>query len=171
MKGAIQVKKIKHWLSGTILTIAAVGQIVLTILCYRENGTDWIRNTGWIILWISAIFGWLPIRTFRKWGKVKGRGYMRTTVLVDRGIYGIVRHPQYVAGMLMGIALPLIAQHWIVAVPGVIVIAINYIDTVEEERAAVVKFGEAYERYRETVPRINFISGCVRKFSRGKKGV
>ena len=49
--------------SATILTIAAVGQIVLSFVLYNENGSATVSNIGWIILWISAIFGWLPIFT------------------------------------------------------------------------------------------------------------
>ena len=39
--------------------------------------------------------GLLPIITFRRKGGVaKGESYIKTTVLVDTGIYAIVRHPQ-----------------------------------------------------------------------------
>ncbi|MBM4029289.1 MAG: hypothetical protein FJ280_28415, partial [Planctomycetes bacterium] len=70
-----------------------------------------------------SIFGWLPIFTFKKMGGVsKGQSYIHTTALVDRGIYAIVRHPQYLAGILMGMALPFISQHWLVAVPGGVVV-------------------------------------------------
>ena len=86
---------------ATILTIAAVGQIVLAFLFYNPEGNELLINIGWGVLMLSAIFGWLPIFTFRRKGGVKGKGYIRTTVLVDRGVYGIVRHPQYLAGVLL----------------------------------------------------------------------
>ena len=61
-----------------ILTITAAGQIILTFLFYNKDGSETICNTGWIILWISAVFGWLPIFTFNKWGGVsKGRAGRR----------------------------------------------------------------------------------------------
>jgi protein-S-isoprenylcysteine O-methyltransferase Ste14 len=100
--------------------------------------------------------------TLKKWGKPKGRGYIRTTVLVDHGIYAIVRHPQYLAGILMGLALPLIAQHWIIAVLGAIAIIIYFKDTFVEEKSSFEKFGEEYKRYKESVPRLNFIIGLTR---------
>jgi hypothetical protein len=72
---------------ATILTITAVGQIILAILLHNQDGNVAVTNIGWVILWLSAIFGWLPIYTFRKWGSVpKGKGYLHTTVLVDRGV-------------------------------------------------------------------------------------
>lgn len=144
------------------LIIAAVGQIVLAIVLYEPDASAAVINTGWGILWVSAIFGWLPIFTFRKKGEVKGRGYIQTTKLVDSGVYAIVRHPQYLAGVLMGIALPLITQHWSVLALGVVAAAIYYVNTFEEEKSNIEKFGQAYQRYMETVPRLNFILGIVR---------
>ena len=164
------MKNVKAFVSATSLTIVVVGQIILSFVLYNENGSSLIRNAGWIILWISAVFGWLPILTLKKWGKPEGRGYIRTTVLVDRGVYAIVRHPQYLAGMLMGLALPLIAQHWIIAILGAIAIVIHYIDTFAEEKSAIEKFGEEYERYRKSVPRVNFIVGLARLLCHRREG-
>lgn len=164
------VKNAKTIVSATILTIVAVGQIILSFVLYSENGNSTVRNAGWIVLWISAIFGWLPIYTLKKWGKTKGKSYVHTSVLVDRGIYAVVRHPQYLAGMLMGLALPLIAQHWIVAILGAIAIVIYYADTFAEEESNVERFGQEYERYKESVPRVNFIVGLVRLLRRRSGG-
>jgi len=150
-------------IKATILTIAAVGQIILSFLLYNRNGNETIINVGWVILWISAIFGWLPIITMKKVGGVpKGKSYMQTTKLVDRGVFAIVRHPQYLAGMLIGMALSLIAQHWIVAVLGCVVIIVNYLDTFDEEKSCIEKFGDEYIEYTKKVPRVNFILGIIR---------
>ena len=156
-------KNSRTMISALILTLAAVGQIILSYFLYNVDGNIIIRNLGWVILWISAAFGWLPILTLRRWGKVpEGKGYMHTTKLVDRGVYAIVRHPQYLAGMLLGVALALIAQHWIIAILGAVVVLISYIDTFGEETSCIAKFGEDYERYMERVPRVNFVLGIVR---------
>lgn len=115
---------------ATILTLASVGQIILAIFLCNKDGTAAAVNLGWLILWLSAIFGWLPIYTLKKWGGVpKDLSYIHTTVLVDWGIYAIVPHPQYLAGMLIGLALPLISQHWAVALLGVVVVIMIYISS------------------------------------------
>lgn len=158
-------------LLGIILTFVAVGQIVLSVVLYNREGIDWLANAGWIVLAISAIFGWLPILTLRRKGGVpKKKSYMQTTRVVDSGIYGIVRHPQYLAGVIMSIAMPLIAQHWLVAVFGAVAIFIHYLDTFSEEKSCVEKFGDDYRRYMERVPRMNFLLGMVRKLSRRRRG-
>lgn len=156
------IRNVRFFFSAAILTIATVGQIVLCLLLYKKNGDSVIRNIGWVILWISALFGWLPVFAFRKWGNIpRGRSYMHTQTLVDRGVYAIVRHPQYLAGILMGIGLTFIAQHWIVAIFGVVVV-MTCLDTSEEERNCSQKFGKAYEQYKKKVPRLNFILGIMR---------
>ena len=145
-----------------ILTIASVGQIISAILLYDPGDSVFLINTGWIVLMFSAVFGWLPILTFRRKGKVKGRGYIHTTVLVSSGIYRIIRHPQYFAGVLIGIALPMITQHLLVAILGLIVVVTNYLNTYDEEKKCIEKFGEEYKQYMENVPRMNFFLGIIR---------
>jgi protein-S-isoprenylcysteine O-methyltransferase Ste14 len=162
----------KSWdvLSGIMITIAAVGQIISSFLLYNENGSTAVTNIGWGILWLSAVFGWLPIFTLRRWGSVpRGESYMQTRKLVDKGVYAVVRHPQYLAGILLGIALTLIAQHWIVGVFGAVFVLITYVGTFQEERSCVEKFGQDYERYMESVPRLNFLAGIVRVLLRKLK--
>ena len=164
----------KRWVNkstiilSTILTIAAGGQIILAFLLYNENSSSLVRNIGWAILWLSAIFGWLPIFTLQKLGGVpKGKSYVHTTILVDREVYAIVRHPQYLAGMLMGVALSLITQHWIVAMLGFVAVITYYVSTFEEEISAIRKFGEDYKQYVERVPRMNFLLSIIRLIKAG----
>ncbi len=157
------MKNTKMIVSGILLTVASVGQIVLAFVLYDSEANTDIINLGWVILWISAIFGWLPILTFRKLGGVaKGQSYMHTSVLVDRGVYAIVRHPQYLAGILLGLALPLISQHWLVAALGIAVIVITYLGTFDEEKSNIAKFGDEYRQYMTRVPRVNFLLGIGR---------
>jgi len=44
----------------------------------------------------------------------KGKSYVGTTRLVDTSLYAIVRHPQYLGGILFNLMLMLLAQHWLV---------------------------------------------------------
>ena len=160
--------KTRDVILAVLAAFISVGQIVLTILLYAEDANVAVRNTGWGILWVSAIFGWLPIFTLKRWGGVaKGKSYIHTTQVVDRGIYSIVRHPQYLAGILMGIALAFIAQHWIVSVFGVAAVVVYYVSTFDEEERALEKFGDDYSKYKQRVPRVNFLLGIVRAVRRG----
>jgi len=147
---------------GLILTAADLGQIAAAWLLYDPQVNALIINLGWAILALSAVFGWLPIFTFRSRGEIKGRSYIHTTVLVDIGVYRVVRHPQYLAGVLLNIALPLITRHWLVVILGIIGMAVIYLNAFEEEKENLQKFGDAYRNYQEEVPRLNFLLGLFR---------
>ena len=95
---------------------------------------------------------------------------MQTTKLVTGGVYAIVRHPQYLAGMLINVALPLIAQHWLVAVLGVPPFVLTVADARVADRAGLEKFGQDYQRYMEEVPRLNFLLGIARWLARTRRG-
>jgi protein-S-isoprenylcysteine O-methyltransferase Ste14 len=152
---------------AVLVTLATVGQILLAFLLYNHDGNSAWRNAGWVVLWISAIFGWLPIYAFRtKGGVAKGQSYMQTTQLVDSGIYGIVRHPQYFAGVLISVALPMIAQRWVVAAPGVVATILYYLSAADEDESCIEKFGDAYRDYMRRVPKMNVLTGILRQIRR-----
>jgi protein-S-isoprenylcysteine O-methyltransferase Ste14 len=149
-----------------------VAQFVLAFLL-RRPGSEVLRWAGWIAWCASAIFGWLPIFTLRRKGGVaKGDSYMKTTELVDTGIYAIVRHPQMgTAWLLMCLALMLIAQHWSSIALGVPAMVLAYLDLLKADQRLVERFSDAYRRYMERVPRVNFVLGIVRLLQHTRGGV
>jgi protein-S-isoprenylcysteine O-methyltransferase Ste14 len=154
-------------LLSSIAGVLTVVQIVLAFFVHR-TGSEAIEWAGWICLWTSAIFGMLPILTFRRKGGVaKGESYMKTTVLVDTGIYAIVRHPQGgTAWLLINLGVMLIAQHWSSVILGLISMALAYVDSFKADQVCIEKFGDAYIGYMERVPRVNFVKGIVRLLQR-----
>lgn len=146
-----------------------MAQIVLVLFLGRYNiaGLDVVMWTGWVIWAFSVVFGFLPIFQFRRKGEVpRGKSYVHTTQMVVTGLYAIVRHPQYTAGILFSLALILISQDWLVLLLGAIMIPILYVDIVMADRHELAKFGDDYKRYMEEVPRANFILGIVRLLKR-----
>ncbi len=157
---------------GILVAITAIGQLLTAWIFYNPGAPAWRINLGWVVMMVSALFGWLPIFTFRKKGKISGRSYITTTELVETEIYSIVRHPQYTAGALVSIALPLITWHWLVLAAGMTSVIIYYQNTFEEEKINLEKFGGAYQRYQQEVPRMNILLGIyrwMRRRFRGKK--
>jgi len=126
-----------------------------------------MADAGWIVMTVSAFFGWIPIFTFRKKGGVqKGKSYMNTTILVDSGIYAIVRHPQFFAGILVSLALVLISQHWVNLVLFIPVVVGTYIDSLRADRRLIEKFGKSYESYMMRVSGLNPLVGISNLFKK-----
>jgi protein-S-isoprenylcysteine O-methyltransferase Ste14 len=135
---------------------------------YSREGSSLVGNVGWIILWTAGFFGVMPIITFRRKGGVeKGDSYMRTTKLVDSGIYAVVRHPQNgVAWILINLGIMLVAQQVLVVAFGILSMIFGYLDLFKEEERCIEKFGEEYRSYMKRVPRVNFLLGVVRVLGR-----
>jgi protein-S-isoprenylcysteine O-methyltransferase Ste14 len=157
-------KKDKKMLSEMIsLTTLMVTQIVLFIIFFNYGKVSVLKYIGYFCWALSAIFGWLPIYEFKKKGKVpKGRSYVSTTKLVTSGIYSIVRHPQFLAGILFSLAFILISQHWSVLILGVPITIVFYKDMFDADKSNTRKFDKAYTSYMKKVPRMNFILGLIR---------
>ena len=159
----------KEYILSCIWGPLLVVQIILVFFLgiFNEAGFDLVMYAGWLVWAISVIFGFLPIFTFKsKGGVAKGKSYVHTRTLVVTGIYSIVRHLQYTAGILFSLALILIAQNWLVLSLGVIVIPLLYVDIVMADTHEIEKFGDDYKRYMEKAPRANFILGIFRQLGR-----
>jgi protein-S-isoprenylcysteine O-methyltransferase Ste14 len=152
------------YLLSSIAGLLLAAQIVLGLVLDNQAAIPAVRYAGWGVWALGAVFGVLPIFALRRGGGVpQGESYMQTKVLVEDGIYAIVRHPQSgVAGVLLCLAVALIAQHWLVAALGLVAMGLFYLDTFKLDRSCIEKFGDAYGDYMQRVPRVNFLAGIVR---------
>jgi len=99
------------------------------------------------------------------------RRWLKTTVVVDSGVYALVRHPIYLSFFLMSLSFVFISQHWLNLLLGVVVMSFIYNDMRREEKNNIEKFGDDYLRYMEQVPRMNFVLGTIRLQRRMKQKV
>ena len=119
---------------------------------------------GWIVWAVGMVLVMAPIVMFpRRGGVPKGKSFVHTSRLVDTGIYAVVRHPQYLGGILsIFVATLLFYPHWLFAVLGIPGAAILYWSTKEEEKRLIERFGGEYRAYIQRVPRMNLILGIIR---------
>jgi protein-S-isoprenylcysteine O-methyltransferase Ste14 len=126
-------------------SIFIVTQYILAFFVYHMPGWKLLHWIGWSIWAISLVFGLAPIFILRQRGGVaRGKSYVKTTRLVDTSLYAIVRHPQYLACILLNLAFILLAQHWLVILLGVISAVLIYLDIQAADREGIEKFGEDY---------------------------
>ena len=163
MSGTTEGFSLKDWFASCIYGSCMIIQMVLTYFRYNGMGLNGVANAGWLVMTVSAFFGWLPVHTLKKRGGVpEGEGYMKTTRLVETGVYSVVRHPQYLAGVLLSLSLVLISQYWINAILFLPVLVGTYIDGRRADRRLVDTFGVDYRRYMERVPGLNSVTGIFR---------
>ncbi len=154
----------------TIFTIAFLIQIVMMFIIHNELGLTLLVYIGDIFWVFSIYFGLISFRTFKKRGSVeKGKSYMHTTKLVKNGPYAIIRHPQYLGGILFTIGITLWTQVWPSLILSILIIIFTYQWTYSEDKNLIERFGEEYKRYKEEVPRLNPILGIIKFYSQDKE--
>jgi len=157
----------------TLLTVLGivcfpVNPLVLLGLIETEHYPV-LYAVGWVFWAVGMVLVMAPIITFpRRGGVEKGKSFVHTTKLVDTGLYAVVRHPQYLGGILaLFFTTFLWYPHWLFAVLGILGTASVWLSCREEDKILVKRFGEDYAEYMKRVPRVNILLGLMRLI--GKK--
>lgn len=152
--------------------VSMIIETLLIILLGDNDKLPILDYIGAVILPIAAVLWIVAAFTLQRKGKVPvGKSYMYTTVVVNSGIYGVIRHPQFLAFILYSTGFIFISQIWLVGFFGVSSVVFIYLGIKEQEHYLIKKFGENYERYMKRVPRINIFLGFIRIFQNRKKYV
>ena len=157
----------KQWMKGSFLYYVAGALLVLaySLLWFLDTPVDiqLLQYAGWIILAVGLVLIILPRFAFRSKGRPeKGKDWTETTIVVDTGIYAVVRHPLYLGWLLMYVALILLSQHWLTVIIGIPGMACVYLISRQEDQRLIEKFGDEYKDYMQKVPRINLLAGIIR---------
>ena len=163
-------QNVLEWLSFISAFLQPIGGTIYGVVFGPSLGLQALFYVGWVILVLGFLLILSSLLCFSKRGKLaEGKGIMSTTVLVESGTYGIVRHPQFLAITLMVCASILVSQLWFFAVLGVplIVSLPKWINDSEEH--LIAKFGDDYKHYMEKVPRMNFLLGMSSLLRRRQK--
>ena len=112
------------------------------------GGPEWLR-------WLGVALGFAAIVSARWVLRAIGANVSETILtksshqLVTHGPYRWIRHPLYTTGVLLFIALGLIAANWFVLTFALIaLLSIRFVVVPMEERELIGRFGAAYQEYR-----------------------
>jgi protein-S-isoprenylcysteine O-methyltransferase Ste14/NAD-dependent dihydropyrimidine dehydrogenase PreA subunit len=168
--GLVGWENVLAWVSFISAFLQPIGGVLYGILYGPSLGLPAAFYAGWIVLIVGLLLAISSLMHFKRRGKpVEGRGIMSTTMLVESGTYGIVRHPQFVGISLVVCASVLISQHWFFLLIGVPLIALFPKWIKDSEDHLIAKFGDDYRCYMERVPRVNLLRGIVRMLRRRGK--
>ncbi len=124
----------------------------------------WLRIIGFILFIPSAFFVLVPIVTLEHKGKSKKSASpifapSDATIMLDTGIFRIVRHPLYFGTALWTVALILVFQSILSIILGGVAIFCFWMASKKEDEFNVKKFGDRYKEYMEKVPMWNAFKG------------
>jgi protein-S-isoprenylcysteine O-methyltransferase Ste14 len=157
----------KDLIFSSIGGILFMGQTVLCFLFYNRASLNVLLYLGWTILAVAMVLGWRARVAFEDEGRAQeGESWLATAVVVDSGVYAVVRHPMYLSFMLLIPALMLISQHWLSIIFGLPIVVFLYLAMRVEEQSNINRFGDDYIRYMQRVPRINLVAGIIQMLVR-----
>jgi protein-S-isoprenylcysteine O-methyltransferase Ste14 len=76
----------------------------------------------------------------------------KTNKIVTTGVYSIVRHPQYLGGLLAHVGISFLLSAWYSLLSTPLMVLLVYIISRKEEKELIREFGKEYEDYTEKVP-------------------
>jgi len=151
--------------------VAAVAVLLVAQFLLPRGTTRWLSACGAGALLLAPVFIFPPFVTLaRRGGVPPGRPYYETTRVVERGVFAIVRHPQYLGYILLAAGFALLSQHPVTWVLAAIAITCLALYAAQEERECTRRLGQRYADYRRRVPRFNFVLGLARLLARRAAG-
>lgn len=77
----------------------------------------------------------------------------RTNKIVSSGLYSVIRHPQYLGGILAHIGISFLLSAFLSLITTPIIIILNFLISWKEEKELIKEFGKDYEDYKRNVPK------------------
>ncbi len=94
---------------------------------------------------------WIAIKGVRA-TTLKAAELHRTERIVTTGVYTIVRHPQYLGGLLAHVGISLLLSAWYSLLLTPTLVLLIYLLSRKEEKELVTEFGKEYVDYKKQVP-------------------
>lgn len=153
--------------AGFWLAVAAFVVLVVATQFVPARPAPLMRGVAFALLVLGALFAGIPFLQLPRYGRTpKGERFLHTTAVARQGLYGIVRHPQYLGFDFLAWGLAVLALYWGTILPA---IAFTYglaLQARAEEEYLTERFGDEYRAYRRMVPRFGPLTGLVRYLRR-----
>ena len=93
---------------------------------------------------------WLAIKGVKE-TTLKAAETHRTEKIVTAGVYSIVRHPQYLGGLLAHAGISFLLSAWYSLLSTPLMVVLVYLISRKEEEELIREFGREYEDYKKKV--------------------
>lgn len=141
---------------GIYFSLIALGDML-----WKSGNILPLRYLGYLFFIPGGIFVVSSFVSLKHKGK-PASGWEHTSVLIESGIFRVVRHPLYLGSALFTFGVMLIIQSIPSTLLGLIAIFCFWMVSKGEDAFNVKKFNEAYREYMKRVPTWNFLTGLYR---------
>ena len=85
-----------------------------------------------------------------------------TQMFIAQGVYGVIRHPIHLAGILAALGTAMMMANLIIVILGLLASGAFYVASKEEDRCSLENLGHEYDRYMKAVPAFNVVLGIYK---------
>lgn len=145
---------------GIFFTLLTLELILGKAAMWTRSNISWLQTLGYILYIPSAFLVFGSMIQLKHKGKSKAGHALAphgTTVVVDTGIYGIIRHPMWLGMAIWSIALVLVFQSILSIVLSAVGVVCFRMGAIKEDEFNIKEFGGAYREYMKKVPLWNFL--------------
>ncbi|MEJ2205541.1 MAG: isoprenylcysteine carboxylmethyltransferase family protein [Gemmatimonadota bacterium] len=151
--------------SSTFDWIASMAAAGVFATAQLGDSWDWpgSRWLGVACLALALPLFSLPFLHLSRYGASEpGKGFIHTTRVADRGLYAVVRHPQYLGYCLLVAGVASLSANPVSVTLSVLATIGFVAQAVAEERFLVRRMGDPYVDYMARVPRFDLVRGLWR---------
>jgi protein-S-isoprenylcysteine O-methyltransferase Ste14 len=147
---------------GVFFTLMALEYVLSGTGVWVQGNINWVRTLGFALFVPAGIFVFGSMIELHRRGEA-GEGdalaLSGTTVVVESGVFRVVRHPMWLGMSIWSLALILVSQSIPGLVLGIVAISLFRMAAIKETEFNIEKFGAPYREYTERVPMLNFFRG------------
>lgn len=135
------------FISAFILLLQIISLFSIGTLAYTPE----LLTTRMAALIVYLLFSWLQILAYKSLGEFYAQDMliMKNHKLVTTGIYKVVRHPQYMAQIIVDIAVGVALLSYLVIPIALLQIPVIIMRTLHEDAMLESYFGESFQEYKK----------------------
>jgi len=149
--------KIKEYAAYAFHIITFAAYFILLFVLEIPQALHFLQYFGMVFFALGIAFIILSLRSLLS-NKSGG--------LIKKGVFAVVRHPMYLGGMFLFLAMACFLPHWSMILLVSINLFLIYRSMLDGDRSNVDKFGDDYVQYMDQVPRMNMIAGIYELWQR-----
>lgn len=128
--------------------------IVLGLMIWKGDVIAPVAYLGFALYVPAAALVASSFITLKHKGKPES-GWEPTTILIDSGVYRVVRHPLYLGSAIFTVGIMLVIQSIPSTILGLVAVFCFWMVSRREDKFNIGKFGDAYREYMKKVPAWN----------------
>jgi len=153
-------KKIVYEIYAAFAVGIMISLLILSWIMWEKGNVVILVYVGYALYVPAFALAVTSVAALKRRGKLKS-GWEHTTVLIEKEVFRVVRHPLYLGGALLSLAILLITQSITSIILGLISIFCFWMASKKEDEFNIEKFGSSYREYMKKVPMWNVFKGLT----------